>query len=131
MSNPYQSPQVPPEPWPPELPSHESRQRENVGTSVFFILVGAFFCVMSGYVLLGSGLAAELDARSFMAVNRRGDWSGAYMFFYCVAGGLTSVFHICYLLFGCPAQRWAGIWAIVVSLGLTGLVFGVLTFFAA
>jgi hypothetical protein len=122
MSNPYQSPQVPPEPRP-----HVSGRRENVGTSVFLILVGAFFCVMSGYVLLGGGLAANLDFESFLAMNNREEWPGAYMFFYCVAGGLTSVFHICYLLFGRPAQHWAGIWAIALAVGLTGLAFAVLT----
>lgn len=116
MSNPYQSPIIPLEPR-----GESGGGRERVGTSVAMILVGLFFCVTSGCVVLADGFAGMEEA-----CRREGYFFVAYGTFYCFAGGLTCVFHVCYLICGRPAQHLAGIWAIGLALGLAGLVVAVI-----
>ena len=42
------------------------------------------------------------------------------MIFYGCAGGLTSVFHLSYLVCRWPTQSMAGVYAIGIALGLAG-----------
>ena len=89
------------------------------------ILVGAFFCVMSFYAVFGHGVSG------FVSSYRSVGWfSVAFMVFYGFAGGLTSVFHLTYLLRGWPKQAMAGIYAIGIALGLAGTVVAVMEFIA-
>ena len=111
--NPYEPPHVP----------AEAPAREGVAVSVFMVVVGAFFCVASFYVLLGHGVAAFLA--SYRSVGR---FPSAFMLFYGCAGGLTSLFHLFYLLRGWPQQHLAGVYAIVLALALAGLAVAIMEF---
>jgi hypothetical protein len=114
--NPYQPPHEPAEPPAPQL-----GHRDVVPMSIFMIISGAFFCVASFYVLLGQGIDSFLA--SYRSVGR---FPLAFMIFYGCAGGLTSLFHLSYLIRGWPKQHLAGVYAIVLALGLTGLAMAIM-----
>lgn len=80
------------------------------------ILAGAFFCVASFYALFGHGFDDFLSSRRSL-----GRFSTLSLVFYGVAGGLTSVFHLSYLVRKWPKQPMAGIYAIGIALGFTAV----------
>jgi hypothetical protein len=79
------------------------------------IAAGLFFCIVSFYILFGHGIGAFLT--NYRTI---GPWAFGFMNFYGFAGGFTACFHLSYLIAGRPKQHWAGIWAIAISLMLTG-----------
>lgn len=114
--NPYQAPLVP-----AELPVPARGQRQGVLVSLVMIAVGLFFCAASFYVILGQGVDA------LVASYRSLGWFPvAFMAFYGSAGGLTSLFHLSYLLRGWPQQHLAGAYAIGLALLLASLAVAIL-----
>lgn len=113
--NPYEAPLEPA----PRV--RASGQREGVGVSVFMIIAGAFFCVASFYAILGQGIGP-------LVANYRhlGWFPVAFMVFYGSAGGLTSLFHLGYLLRGWPQQHLAGMYAIGLALGLASVAIAIM-----
>ncbi|MFY9254381.1 MAG: hypothetical protein WAO83_13085 [Fuerstiella sp.] len=79
--------------------------------SILMIVVGAFFCVASLYAVFGHGVTILLSNYSTV-----GWFSFAFMIFYGVAGGFTSVFHFTYIARGWPSQGVAGLYALAVGL---------------
>ena len=118
--NPYQSPNSAAQPQ-----ATEQSQSRGVGTSVFFILVGLFFCLLSFYLLFGHGLDKLLSAYRSL-----GRFYVLFMVFYGFTGGLTAVFHLSYLFRGWPKQSLAGIYAIFIALGLVAVAAAILEFIA-
>ena len=114
--NPYE-----PSHLPAEAPARERGQREGVPISAFMIVAGAFFCVASFYAILGHGVEALLSSYRSL-----GWFPVAFMVFYGCAGGLTSLFHLLYLLRGWPQQHLAGVYAIVLALALAGLTVAIM-----
>jgi hypothetical protein len=110
VPNPYQSPSIA-----TEEPVRPRDRERRPGFSVFMIAAGLFFCLVSFYTLFGHGIGA------FLANYRTlGAWVFGFMNFYGFAGGFTACFHLSYLIVGRPRQHLAGIWAIAISLMLTG-----------
>ena len=91
-------------------------QRSGAVKSVVMILVGAFFCASSLYVVLGHGLETFLHTYRTL-----GCFSVGFVMFYGFAGGFTSLLHFTYLVRGWPKQHLAGIYAVLVGLCLTGI----------
>lgn len=118
--NPYEPPL---EPVQPQV--GERDQRSGVLTSLLMIVVGAFFCVTSFYVILGHGWEALLSCYPTL-----GRFPVAYMVSYGFAGALTTLFHLSYLIRGWPQQHLAGLYAIVLAIGLACLAIALLEFIA-
>ena len=89
------------------------------------IIVGVIFCVASFYAVFGEGAAALISGYRSL-----GPFSFAFMVFYGFAGGLTSVFHLSYLVRGWPEQLLAGVYAIAIALSLAALSVAVMEFVA-
>ena len=114
--NPYQPPAA--------TPRHSRagwRQRKGLAVSVFMIVAGLAFCFGSFFALLANGLDPLLEA--YPSVGRFPIW---FLIFYGFVSGLTSAFHLLYLLRGWPQQAIAGIYAIGCALGLTAITAAVL-----
>jgi hypothetical protein len=109
--NPYKSPNAA-----EHAETEAQEERRGVAFSLFMIVVGAFFFVVSFYVVLGHGIDALLSS-----YHKIGRFSFAFMVFYGFVGGFTSVFHLSYLVRGWPKQHSAGMYAIAVALCLAGL----------
>lgn len=109
-TNPYEPP------YESDPPPDQEPGRRRVLTSVLMVVVGISFCVASFFVIFGHGLDALTSTYRTL-----GTFPFAYMFFYGCAGGLTTLFHLSYLIRGWPQQHLAGLYAIGLALALTGL----------
>ena len=85
------------------------------------IVVGTFFFAASFYTIFGHGFDTFLS--TYRSLGR---FSIAYMVFYGSAGGLTSAFHLSYLVRGWPKQSLAGVYAIGIALGLAGFAVAIM-----
>ena len=114
--NPYESPVAS-----VQTTSTPNKKRRGVLFSGIMIAAGAFFCVASFYVILRSGYEVLLSS-----YRNIGWFAFGYMVCYGFAGLFTALFHLSYLIRGRPDQSSAGIYAILIAVGLAALMVAVL-----